>query len=108
MTTDEYSGPGGGNAYVSTGHLPPEADVKRLVTEAYRLYGSLEEGTNSQVYPALAEVRSDLLGVSVVGTNGQVFAVGDADHEFAIMSVSKPFVFALVCQALGPDLARQR
>ena len=27
---------------------------------------------------------------------------------FTIMSVSKPFVFALVCDAIGPDAARQK
>ena len=35
--------------------------------------------------------------------HGNVYAVGDAEHEFSIMSVSKPFVFALVCQALGAE-----
>ena len=29
-----------------------------------------------------------------MGTSGNVHAVGDADYEFTIMSVSKPFVFA--------------
>jgi glutaminase len=44
----------------------------------------------------------------VVGTSGNVYAVGDAEHEFTIMSVSKPFVFALVCEAIGHDEARRR
>jgi glutaminase len=44
----------------------------------------------------------------VVGTNGGVVAVGDAEHEFSIMSVSKPFVFALVCQLLGAEEVRQK
>ena len=48
----------------------------------------------------------DLFGICVVGTDGDVFAAGDADVEFTIMSVAKPFVFALVCEALGPDEAR--
>ena len=51
---------------------------------------------------------SDLFGVCVVGTSGNVYAVGDAEHEFTIMSVSKPFVFALVCEAIGHDEARRR
>jgi glutaminase len=34
--------------------------------------------------------------------------VGDADYEYTIMSVSKPFVFALVCEALGPDRIRDK
>jgi glutaminase len=38
----------------------------------------------------------------VANTRGESFAVGDATHAFSIQSVSKPFVFALVCEALGP------
>ena len=44
----------------------------------------------------------------MVGTSGDVYAVGDADYEFSIMSVSKPFVFALVCQAVGAEEAREK
>ena len=51
---------------------------------------------------------TDLFGVCVVGTSGKVYAVGNADYEFTIMSVSKPFVFALVCQELGVEDARQK
>jgi hypothetical protein len=43
----------------------------------------------------------------VANTRGDSFAVGDADHAFSIQSVSKPFVFALVCDALGPDEAER-
>ena len=35
-------------------------------------------------------------------------ATGDATHPFSIQSVSKPFVFALVCDAIGHDEARQK
>ena len=60
------------------------------------------------VYPALARVPRELFGICVVGTGGDVYAVGDADYQFTIMSVSKPFVFALVCQALGAEEAREQ
>ena len=33
---------------------------------------------------------------------------GDAEVEFSIQSVSKPFVFALVCQAIGEEAAREK
>ena len=94
--------------YVSTGHLPPPEQVRALVAEAHERFKSNTEGENSQVYPALARVPSDLFGICVVGTNGNVYAVGDAEYEFTIMSVSKPFVFALVCQALGAEQAREK
>ena len=53
-------------------------------------------------------VPSDLFGICVVGTNGAVHSVGAAEHEFSIMSVSKPFVFALVCQVIGAAQAREK
>ena len=37
-----------------------------------------------------------------------MYAVGDAEVEFTIMSVAKPFVFALVCHVLGPEEVRER
>ena len=94
--------------YVSTGHLPPSDLVAVLVREAYQRFKSNTEGENSKVYPALARVQRDLFGVCVVSTAGNVYPAGDADHRFAIMGVSKPFVFALVCQAIGPKRARQK
>src|SRR5262245_7446321 len=94
--------------YVSTGRLPSSELVTALVAEAHARYKSNTEGENSQVYPALATVPSELFGVCVVGTSGNVYAVGDTDHDFSIMSVSKPFVFALLCEQIGAEQAREK
>jgi glutaminase len=94
--------------YVSTGHLPSPERVRALVAEAHERFTSNTEGENSTVYPALARVPGSLFGICAVGTNGNVYAVGDADYEFTIMSVSKPFVFALVCEAMSVEEARQK
>jgi len=94
--------------YVSTGHLPPADAVAELVTAAHARFATDDGGENSNVYPALARVPRDLFGICVAGTGGELFAVGDADHEFSIMSVSKPFVFAMVCELLGSARLRER
>jgi glutaminase len=94
--------------YVSTGHLPSADVVEALVKDAYERFKSNTDGQNSLVYPALARVKSDLFGICVVETIGNVFAVGDSEYEFTIMSVSKPFVMALVCGVLGPDEVREK
>jgi glutaminase len=96
------------DSYVSTGHLPPPGRVAALVEEAYEQFKSHREGRTSSVYPSLAAAREDLFGICVVGTDGKLYATGDSEHEFPIMSVSKPFVFALVCEALGAAAARDR
>jgi glutaminase len=95
-------------SFVSTGHLPDLELVRKVVAEAHEKFKHDTEGKNSQVYPALAEVDPKLFGLCVVGTNGNVFSAGDAEFEFSIMSVSKPFVFALVCEALGAEETRQK
>ena len=95
-------------AFVSTGSLPTPEMITALVEEAHARFKSNIEGENSQVYPALARTPSELFGVCVVGVSGNVYAAGDTDHEFSIMSVSKPFVFALVCQQMGAEQAREK
>ena len=49
-----------------------------------------------------------LFGICVVDATGGIVSVGQAGHEFTIMSVSKPFVFALVCDLIGATGARER
>src|SRR5580692_7805419 len=97
-----------GHSYISTGHLPDPDEVTAAVRRAHARFKGNTEGRNSDVYPALARVPGDLFGVCVVGTSGSVYQIGDADHAFSIMSVSKPFVFALICQCLGAEEARDR
>ncbi|MGA8660448.1 MAG: glutaminase A [Chthoniobacterales bacterium] len=93
---------------VSTGQLPPAQRVRALVAEAHERFRSNDEGENAHYIPALVKVPSELFGVCVVGTSGVAFAAGDTDYEFSIQSVSKPFVFALVCQAVGEEEAREK
>ena len=95
-----------GPVAVSTGHLPPGATVAALVGEAHERYRSIGDGKVADYIPALAKASPDWFGICVAGVGGEVHAVGDAAREFSIQSISKPFVFALVCQALGGGLAR--
>ena len=78
-----------GPAYVSTGRLPSPAAVRALVEEAYERYKATGDGQNSQVYPALARLPSGLFGICVVGTSGNVYAVGDADYEAGDSTVGR-------------------
>jgi glutaminase len=82
--------------------------VRALVRAAYDQFKSDHTGQNADYYPALARVPCDLFGICVAGTDGAIYSAGDAEHPFTIMSVAKPFVFALVCQALGVEEARAR
>jgi hypothetical protein len=87
--------------YVSTGHLPSPRQVQAAVDEAYQLYRAEASWATSQTYPALARVPGQLFGICVAGVGGSMYRAGDSGHEFAIMSVAKPFIFAGVRDSRG-------
>jgi glutaminase len=93
--------------HVSTGSLPTAERVESALRAAYGRYRLDTDGALSQVYPALARVPADLFGICLAGVGGALFAAGDTDIEFTIMSISKPFVFALVCDQIGPRAAQR-
>jgi glutaminase len=93
---------------VSTGHLAAPPLVEALVKAAYQRYKGLDEGKVADYIPALAKVPRELFGISIVGVDGRSFEIGDSRHEFSIQSVSKPFVFALVSEAIGTEEARAK
>jgi glutaminase len=101
--------PGGGPApTVSTGHLPRAQRVQALLDDGHRRYRDVDEGTVADYIPALAAARPEWFGACIAATSGQLFTVGDATRPFTIQSVSKVFTFALVCEAIGPEPARER
>ena len=89
--------------YVSTGQLPPGERVAALVNVAFERYRNDGDGELSTVYPSLAAVDPDRFGICVASTTGATVAAGDAEVEFTIMSVAKPFVFALMGGVHGPQ-----
>jgi glutaminase len=89
--------------HISTGRLPSGAEVQALVDDAHQRFRAVDDGTNSTVYPALQRADPTHFGLSVVGAAGIAYEAGDVHVPFTIMSVAKPFVFALVCEAIGAD-----
>lgn len=96
-----------GPAYISTGHLPAPDRVGTLVDEVHALVEPEDDGAVSGVYPALAAADPDRFGICLVGVDGTTWAAGHVDEPFTLMSVSKPFTFALLCERVGTDAARQ-
>jgi glutaminase len=101
-------GPEAESAPISTGRLPPAPHVQAVMYAAYEQFKSVDEGENAAHYPALAAVSRHLFGVCIADVDGRLYAAGDVDHPFTIMSIAKPFVFALVCQVFGAEQVRER
>ncbi|WP_235736028.1 glutaminase [Nocardioides alcanivorans] len=58
-------------------------------------------GERAAYIPELAAADPDRLAVALCTVDGVVYAVGDADAEFTIQSISKPFVYALALAERG-------
>lgn len=94
--------------FVSTGTLPSRDEIRALVETAYAQFRQESGGQVADYIPALAEADPSAFGICLANTRGETYALGDAEQAFSIQSVSKPFAFALVCEALGADEAAHR
>lgn len=95
-------------ALISTGHLPEPDAVQAILDEAYAEVRTVDDGAVADYIPALAEAPPEHFGAAIVGATGNVFTAGDAAHPFSIQSISKPFAFALLCEAIGHQEARDK
>lgn len=93
---------------VSTGVLPGWDLVEQLMHDALARNQDVTSGAVADYIPVLAEADPDLFGISVAEVDGGVHVAGDADAEFSIQSISKAFVYALVCEVLGHQAVLDR
>ncbi|MDO5737230.1 MAG: glutaminase, partial [Propionibacteriaceae bacterium] len=93
---------------VSTGALPRWNMVEERVVTAHARYRDHDDGAVADYIPVLAEADPAWFGLAVAGSDGSLHQVGDHAVQFSIQSISKAFVYALVCDALGHDAVRER
>ncbi|MFI6701260.1 glutaminase [Streptomyces sp. NPDC050509] len=60
-------------------------------------------GANADYIPELAEADPERFGMALTTTLGRTYAAGDADTEFTIQSISKPFAYAAAIIDRGLD-----
>jgi glutaminase len=108
MTASGPASPATREGFVSTGTMPARDQVLALIETAYAQFRNEHGGQVADYIPALSEADPASFGICVANTRGDAFALGDAELPFSIQSVSKPFVFALVCDALGAGEAASR
>ena len=98
----------GSTGLVSTGRLPAPDEVARCVAEAHAIFKTqcrrAQLATSIRRWPGFRAICS-VSASSAPTARSMPWAT--ADHAFSIMSVSKPFVFALVCQRIGAARAHE-
>lgn len=65
-------------------------------------------GARADYIPELASADPDRVAVALCTVNGTVYASGDANHEFSIQSMSKPFAYALAIEDHGLEFVLDR
>lgn len=80
-----------------------DARIRRVLEEAHQKFRNLDEGKNADYIPALKNVNPKLFGIAWASRDGRTIVVGDADHGFAIESISKTFTLALALREVGPS-----
>jgi glutaminase len=93
---------------VSTGNLPAWEHVEQLVAEAHERSRGVDDGSVADYIPVLAAADPAQFGVCVATVDGAVHVAGDTEHPFSIQSISKAFVYALVCEELGHESVLER
>ena len=88
-----------------TGAVPPAAEIDALLRRAHERASSHVEGAIADYIPILAEADPDDFGVCVADVDGRLHEVGETRIEFSIQSISKAFVYALLCDLLGHERA---
>jgi len=88
-----------------TGAVPPAAEIDALLRRAHERASSHVEGAIADYIPILAEADPDDFGVCVADVDGRLHEVGETRIEFSIQSISKAFVYALLCELLGHERA---
>lgn len=77
---------------------------KKLEALLFAEHDNFLQGKVADYIPALANVKPDLMGVSVATIDGKVVGAGDSKHPFSIQSISKVFGLVMAINRIGDSI----
>jgi glutaminase len=77
--------------------------VQRYLDRIREEHAGVTDGALADYIPELVRVDPTGFGLSVSSSDGFVYESGDAQTEFTIQSISKPFTYALALDRVGVD-----
>lgn len=75
--------------------------VQRYLDGILAEHAEVNIGALASYIPELARVDPTGFGLSLSSSDGYVYESGDADVQFTMQSISKPFTYALALDQLG-------
>src|SRR5438093_4383370 len=97
------AGPASFATFFMPAMTPTTLPLQRYLEALHEKYRTLDEGTVATYIPELAKADPDWFGVCIVTIDGYAYAVGEADHQFTLQSVSKPAVYAAALADRGRE-----
>lgn len=88
-------------------HVKP-VDYNAVINEAFNLYKNEKSGKNADYIPYLDKINSDMYGIVLVTTTGQVYQVGETKFEFGIESIEKVFTLCMAMEIVGDSVILQK
>ncbi|MGD8629327.1 MAG: glutaminase [Gammaproteobacteria bacterium] len=84
-------------------------DLDRLQRDARAVVDALAANGEGEVYSAAVEgTDPEHMALAVALVDGRIFSVGEANVRFPLMSISKPFTYALALEQHGVDFMIER
>lgn len=77
------------------------AQITAAANEAYQECKDITGGANANYIPYLANIDSNLFGLSITLLNGQTINIGDTGYHFGVESISKVFTAILILKQFG-------
>lgn len=91
------------SAAPAEGTTEAEHPLVTYLQELYERHLDCTAGEVASYIPELARANAASFGIAIATTDGRVYTIGDADEEFSIQSISKPFTYALALADNGPE-----
>lgn len=76
----------------------PDTAPQNALQNAYSQFKDNQEGITADYIKALADMDSQLFGITVVTADGRFFDIDDTWSNFSIQSISKVFTYAKIIQ----------
>jgi len=77
--------------------------IQEIIQDVYEKYKDINEGEVATYIPELAKANPDHFGIALATVDGLVCSAGDAQQEFTIQSICKPFAFQMALEEFGRD-----
>jgi len=83
-------------------------EITKVIKEAYHKFKGDVGGKNADYIKALDEVDSNLFGITMVDTDGNIYEIGRVSEKVSIQSISKVFTAALVMSERGDKFVQKK